>query len=99
MHARLSVYELPADRSAEATKSFGEALEQIREARGHQGAYFLLSCDSEKAIALTLWESRADMEASRVTASRVRSEAARVVDASVVAVEEYEVAVDTRASG
>jgi hypothetical protein len=41
---------------------------------------------------MTLWDSRAAMEGSRVTASRLRGEAARVLDSDVLSIEEYEVA-------
>ena len=91
MYARISTYELPEDQTAEATASFRAALEQIGKTSGFQDAYFLVSCDGGKAIALTLWESRAAMDASAVAASRLRSEAARAVGGDVLAVEEYEV--------
>ena len=76
---------LPRDVPEERT------LEQIGKTSGFQDAYFLVSCDGGKAIALTLWESRAAMDASAVPASRLRSEAARAVGGDVLAVEEYEV--------
>ncbi len=94
MFARASTYELPEERRDEAPRFFREALDRIRQCDGFQGGYFLLSCDGDRAMTLTLWDSRASMEASGVMASRLRSEAARQADGGVISVEEFEVAVD-----
>ncbi|MFN2469836.1 MAG: antibiotic biosynthesis monooxygenase [Gaiellaceae bacterium] len=94
MFVRTSTYDLPEDGRAEAVPAFRDAFAQIGECEGFRGGYFLVSCDGERAITFTLWESRAAMEASRVKASRLRSEAAREGDGGVVSVEEFEVAVD-----
>ncbi len=101
MYARMSVYELPRDRSLEATESFREAIDGIKEVGGLKAAYFLLTCEDEsqeKAIALTLWEDRAAMETSRIRAARLRADAARAVEGEVVSVEEFEVAIHEEGS-
>ena len=41
---------------------------------------------------MTLWEDARARDASRVTASRLRSEAVRALDGSVLSTEDYEVA-------
>ena len=91
MFARLSIYELPEDRAREATQAFEGALEAIAASRGFSGSYFLVNQEG-KAVALTLWEDDAAMEASRVVATRLRSDAVRSVDGDVVSVEEFAVA-------
>jgi len=54
-----------------------------------------VSRDSNRGIALTLWDDHDAMTASRVTATRVRSAAIESVGGEVVAVDEFEVAVRT----
>ena len=98
MFARASTYELSEDRREEATTLFREALAGISRCEGFQGGYFLISCDGERAMTMTFWDTRASMEASRVSASRLRSEAARQADGGVVSVEEFEVAVEAAQS-
>ena len=93
MYARISAYDLKEHRS-EGVRAFREALDAISECPGFTDGYYLLSCDGERAMTLTLWETRANMEASRVKASRVRSEAAEQTEGGVVSSEEFEVAVD-----
>ena len=94
MFARVTVYELPGDRIDEAVESFHAAFDQIMTLGGFRDGYFLVAPDEDLATAITLWETRAAMEASRVTASRVRTNAARSVDGCVVSAHEYEVAID-----
>lgn len=97
MVARVSVYEFPDDRAGEAVDRFGGAIAEIRQLEGLQEVYFLVSQESGRAITMTLWEDYRAADASRVTASRLRSEAAREVDGSVVSVEEFEVAIHEQA--
>src|SRR5215213_8390409 len=97
MFARVTVYELPGDRMEEAAASFRAALDRIRTLDGFNDGYFLVSPDEDRASAVTLWETHAAMEASRVTASRVRTEAARSVGGCVVSAHEYQVAVEAAA--
>jgi heme-degrading monooxygenase HmoA len=91
MFARLSIYDIPQDRMEEARANFERAIARIRETEGLTKAQFLLGCDSARAVTITFWESHAAMAASRVVASRLRSEAAASVDGDVLSVEEFEV--------
>lgn len=95
MFARVSIYDIPEDRADEAIESFERALETIAGADGLSEALFLVNREG-KGIALTLWDDHEAMSASRVTASRLRSEAAASVVADVVSVDEFEVAVRKR---
>jgi len=90
--ARVSIYEVPPDRVGAAAETFGQAIGQIREMTGLAAAYLLVNAENGRTLTMTLWDSRAAMEASRVTASRLRSEAARGLDGDVLSTEEYEVA-------
>jgi heme-degrading monooxygenase HmoA len=91
MFARVSIYDVPPDRRAEARANFESAIERIREVEGLEDAQLLMGCDSDRAVTITFWESHGAMAASRVVASRLRSEAAASVDGEVVSVEEFEV--------
>jgi heme-degrading monooxygenase HmoA len=86
----MSSYELPED-TDEAARAFGEALARVSECPGFVDGYYLVSCEEERVLTFTLWETRDEMEASRVTASRLRSEAARQVSIGVVSTEEFRV--------
>jgi heme-degrading monooxygenase HmoA len=91
--ARVSIYEVPTERVGAARESFGEAIGQIRKLTGLAEAYLLVNVENGRTLTMTLWNSRAAMEASRVTASRLRTEAAHGLEGDVVSTEEYEVAV------
>jgi len=91
MFARVSIYDIPQDRRSEGQANFKSAVARIREMEGLINAHFLLGCDSDRAVTITFWESREAMAASRVIASRLRSEATSSVGGDVVSVEEFEV--------
>jgi heme-degrading monooxygenase HmoA len=94
MFARLSTYQIPPERKEEAQANFEGAVGQIREAEGLEKAVFMVGCDSDRAVTITFWESHAAMSASRVMASRLRSDAASSVEGDVVSVDEFEVISD-----
>lgn len=94
MFARVSIYEIPQDRMDEARANFQTAVARIRETEGLDHAHFLLGCDSDRAVTITFWESHEAMAASRVVASRLRSDAAASVGGDVLSVEEFEVVPD-----
>ena len=92
MFARLSIYELPVDRTRDASRAFEEALQGIAASRGFSEAYFLVNQEG-RGVALTIWEDDETLTASRVAATRLRSEAVHSLDGEVVSVEEFAVAV------
>ena len=92
MYARLSTYELPGSASRDAEEAFRGALRTIDECHGLADGMYLVSCDGDRAMTLTLWDSRAEMEASRVQATQARIDAAHQVEAAIVSTEEFEVA-------
>jgi heme-degrading monooxygenase HmoA len=87
----LSSYELPEHKADDAASAFADALTQVAECRGFVDGYYLVSCEGDRVLTLTLWATRDEMEASRVKASRLRSEAARLVDGGVISTEEFRV--------
>lgn len=99
MFARVSVYEISSGRMDDAVESFGSALEQIRNLDGFSEAFVVVSPEDDRALAITLWASRVDVERSRVTASQARQNAARAVDGSVLSAHEYEVAIRVVGAG
>jgi heme-degrading monooxygenase HmoA len=92
MFARAATYEVPAERLGEARKAFEDAIARIRDSPGLTGAHLLIGTESPRVLTITFWEDHAAVTASRVSASRLRSEAAAAVGGYVVTVEEYEVA-------
>jgi heme-degrading monooxygenase HmoA len=88
MFARASTYEVPANHVQSVAGIFGEAISHICEMAGFSGAYVLVNAENGRTMTLTLWDSRTTMEASRVTASRLRSDAARGVDSAPLSTEE-----------
>jgi heme-degrading monooxygenase HmoA len=93
--ARVSRYDIPGERIDEAVTKFADAVAQITELAGFREAYLLVSREDECATTLTFWDSAAAMEATRVTASRLRTEAAQAVGAAVTSSQEFEVAIHT----
>ena len=57
MFARVSVYEIPADRMDEAVDEFRTALDQISSLEGFSEAFFFLAAEDNRATATTLWTS------------------------------------------
>jgi heme-degrading monooxygenase HmoA len=96
MFARVAVYEIPGHRVEEAVGSFRQAIDQISGMDGLEEVYVLVSPESDRALTMSLWNQENAMEASRVTASRLRNDAAKVVDGSVQSVVEYEIAIYER---
>ncbi len=92
MVARVSTYDVPAERFGEAEDRFREALDQISGMEGLRGYYFLIGQESNRAMVITLWEGHEALAASHVTASRLRSDAARSLDGEVLSVDEFTVA-------
>jgi heme-degrading monooxygenase HmoA len=92
MHARVTRYDIPAERLNDAVESFGAALDEIRGLDGFREGYLLIDREGDCATTVTFWESRAAMDASAVTASRLRNEAAREADGVVASSHNFEVA-------
>ena len=95
MFARVTTYELAEGRASESIAVFEPAVDRVSELDGYVDGYFLVERDGLHAITMTLWESLETMERSRVTAARVRTEAAHDVGAEVTSSYELEVGIHT----
>jgi heme-degrading monooxygenase HmoA len=93
LFARVSTYEFPVDQCDEAVEAFRRALAEIRTLPGLTDAYFFVDRESGHGETVTFWDSPDTMAASRVRASRLRTEAATAVDGGVQSSNEYEVCV------
>ncbi|WP_329382783.1 YdhR family protein [Streptomyces sp. NBC_01351] len=92
MFARLSTYQgspLPAEGDLAANSE--AIVEQIRDAPGFRGAYYLVDRASGKAKSLTLWEDEESMLASEDRAAAIRAESARREGQRIITVERFEV--------
>ncbi|HEV8602683.1 MAG TPA: antibiotic biosynthesis monooxygenase [Gaiellaceae bacterium] len=94
MYARIARYEVPEERMDEAVEAFREAAGQISDLEGLEGGYVLSDAESGTVMTVTLWESRAAMDASEVRAARLRQDAVQQADGSVASVHSLEVAVE-----
>jgi len=79
---------------AEAVEAFREAASQLASLDGLEGGYVLTDEEEGAVMSITLWESRAAMDASEVRAARLRQEAAKQADGAVTSVQCLEVAVE-----
>ena len=79
---------------AEGVEAFREAASQLASLDGLQGGYVLTDEEEGVVMTITLWESRAAMDASEVRAARLRQEAAKQADGAVTSVQCLEVAVE-----
>ncbi len=96
MFARVAVYEIPGYRAEEAVASFREAIDEIKDMGGLEEIGVFISPESDRALTISFWNRQDAMEASRIKASRLRNDAAKVVDGSVQSVVEYRVAIRER---
>ena len=95
MYSRVARYRIPEDKLDEAIRSFEDALRELGGLSGLERSYLLVDRDNSTALSVTFWESRAALEASEVTASRLRSQAMGALGGEVVAVDRCEVALES----
>jgi hypothetical protein len=93
VHARVSTYDLSLEKLDEGIHNFREAIDRIRQLEGFEEALFLVDREAGQAVTITFWNNAHSMEASRVAASRARSDAARAADGEVKSTCEYEIAI------
>ena len=90
MFARVGTYDKGGDEVVQGFQSQTDALQQVD---GFKGAYFLVDRDGDKAMTVTLWESREALDASAERAQQMRDDATTQAQASTVSVDNYEVAI------
>jgi len=97
MHARVSMFEGPADQIDTGLDTMrGDVLSRIEAIDGFKGVLFLGNRTNGKSIAITLWESEDAMQASREAAKAVRQQAADAESATIMGVEEFEILMDEK---
>ena len=94
MFARVVRYQIPEARFGEVVPAFREAVEQLREIEGTKGGYLLIDRDNYTALTLTLWEDQAALQASEVSATKLRTDAIDAVEGEVQSIDRCEVALD-----
>jgi heme-degrading monooxygenase HmoA len=92
VYARVSTYDVEPERIDDSVRSFREAIEAIRALDGFHEAFLLVDRENGQAVTITLWDGPGSMVASRVRASRARTDAARAADGAVKSTCEYEIA-------
>src|SRR5262245_36956467 len=95
MHARVSHISGSAENADQGIASFKDTtLPQLQSIDGSRGGILLIDRASGKALAITLWENEAAMQASDERANQMRRDASEQMGAGGDArVERYEVAV------
>jgi heme-degrading monooxygenase HmoA len=94
MFARVVRYQIPEARFGEVVPAFREAVEQLRDIEGHKGGYLLIDRDNCTALTVTLWDNQAALQASEVSATKLRSDAIDAVEGEVQTIDRCEVALD-----
>lgn len=97
MHARVSFYEVASGGDAAAAlKGFEDAMDAVGEMEGNRGATLLVDRNSGKAITITYWETEEHLRSSAEKANKIRQEASDASGLSILGVESYEVALESR---
>jgi len=96
MVARVSRYDVGADRISDAAAAFGEAAQEIERLDGFAGGFVLVDYEDGRTMSVTLWNSQAALEQSESAARRARNSAADAVGGSVLSVETFDVARELR---
>jgi heme-degrading monooxygenase HmoA len=94
MFARVVRYQIPEARFGEVVPAFRESVEQLRDIEGNKGGYLLIDRDNCTALTLTLWDNQATLQASEVSATKLRSDAIDAVDGEIQTIDRCEVALD-----
>ncbi|MFN2545031.1 MAG: hypothetical protein ABR600_10765 [Actinomycetota bacterium] len=92
MFARVAIYEVPGHRIDEVVEGFRAPVGDIVK-MGAADVFVLVSPENDRALTMTMWEHQHDMEASRLAATRLRSEAVDAAGGTIQSVVEYEVAI------
>ncbi len=94
MFARVSTLQGDPKESEKAIQTAEEqVVPKIRELKGCKGFYYLVDRSSGKSLGITLWESKQDLDASVQAANQIRSATAEKAGASIVSVEQFEIAI------
>lgn len=94
MFARVSIIEGSPAGIDEAIRFMREtAIPEARSMQGFKGSYVLVDRKTGKQMAIALWETEADLNASTEAAKRLRAQYVQAATAQPPKVEVYEVAI------
>ena len=96
MHARVVTVQFQPGKVDEGIQILRESiLPETRQQRGFKGALALLDRSTDKSIAITLWQTEADAQASGASSAYLQAQIAKVASlfAAAPTIETYEVAV------
>jgi len=97
MHARVSLYEAGSGADVDsAMQRFEDALKDLKQLDGHQGATLLVDRNSGKAVTITYWDTEDHLQASVEAANKLRKQASDAGGLSILDVAHYEVAMEQR---
>ena len=54
MFARMAVYQVSSDRFGDARAGFQQAIDRIGESPGMSDSFFLLGCESDRAVTMVI---------------------------------------------
>jgi heme-degrading monooxygenase HmoA len=89
MFARVSTYQGEIERLLDGFRRTTEPLAQLE---GFERAYFLTDSEAGRALTITLWDSKAALDASADWATKAREHAAHDTGAAIESLPSYEVA-------
>ncbi|APV44684.1 hypothetical protein Dform_01360 [Dehalogenimonas formicexedens] len=94
MFARVTVMKSASDKIEQGVKDFRDGmLPQARKLPGFKGGLLLVNRKTGRHLGITMWATEKDMQSSSEEANKLRSAAARNIDAANPEVDMYEVAV------
>lgn len=91
MFARVSRYEVPAERLQEDLEGAQATARRVEAMPGSLGIYYLVDREAGRTMSITLWQDEAAMKASEESADSLRAETTSAVAARITGVERYEV--------
>lgn len=89
MFARVSTFKTGPETLSDAPSE--DIVSRVLQIPGCKGVYYLNGKETDKAIAITLWDSEEAMAASREEANRIRKDTSEEEKTQIVDVEEFEV--------
>lgn len=96
MHARRSKTKGSPDAIPKAKQVIeGSAIAKIKDLAGFRGGYWLIDPVTGHGLTFTFFDTKENLEASSAQANQIRTAAVAEIGAEVLAVDEFEVALDT----
>ncbi len=83
MFARVSTFEGKPDRLDDSISDFrNQTIPALKNMSGFKDAYLLVDRNTGKAISITMWETREDLQSSASKANNLRAQAAQTISAN-----------------